>query len=75
MYRIIEEKRTITGTSKFYIQKRKRFLFWTWWEKITAYCDIAECDLVIDYESYKSAKRDLYLLNDSIETIVRSDEA
>jgi hypothetical protein len=34
-YRIIEEKNSRTSYSFFYIQVKRRFLFYTWWERVT----------------------------------------
>jgi len=71
MYRIIEEKKTITGTSKFYIQKHKRFLFWAWWEKIALYVTHYRNEPIYEFDSYEIAKRDLDRYTEKIEVVVR----
>lgn len=71
MYRIIEEKRTITEKSKFYIQKRKRFLFWIWWSKLTMYHPVADYELIYDFDTYEEAKSHFDWLADGIEVVVR----
>ena len=70
MYRIIEERTTVTKQSKFYIQKRKSFLWWTWWDKLTTYYWRYEMEIVHGYDSYESAKEDLDKFNDKIEVII-----
>ena len=71
MYRIIEEKTTVTKKSKFYIQKKIRFLFWEWWSKLKMYHPVFDVELDYDYDTYEDAKKDLDKINDKIDVLVR----
>ena len=70
MYRIIEERRSVTKTSKFYIQKRCSFLWWTYWKKSSTYYHSRDMELVLEYDTYEKAKKDLDYFNDKIEVII-----
>ena len=59
MYRIIEEKTTVTKKSKFYIQKKIRFLFLEWWSKLKMYHPVFDVELDYDYDTYEDAKKRL----------------
>ena len=71
MYRIIEEKTTVTKKSKFYIQKKIRFLFLEWWSKLKMYHPLFDVELDYDYDTYEDAKKDLDKINDKIDVRVR----
>lgn len=71
MYRIIEEKTTVTKKSKFYIQKKIRFLFLEWWSKLKMYHPVFDVELDYDYDTYEDAKKDLDKINDKIDVLVR----
>lgn len=69
MYRIIEEKKTITKTSKFYIQKHYKFLFWNWWSKLKIYCPSGDA-YIFSYKTIADARADLDKIKDKIEITI-----
>lgn len=71
MFRIIEEKETITGKSLFYIQEKKRFLFWQWWSYLTVSNPFSELEYYCVFDTYEKAKEKYDKLTQKIEVIVR----
>jgi hypothetical protein len=69
MYRIIEEKTTITKTSKFYIQKHHNFLCWNWWSKLRSYYPSGDF-YVYTYNTFRDAKADLDIIENKIEITI-----
>lgn len=65
-YRIIKETTTNTNVTKYYIEEKKKFLIWEWWQRKTYYhCDY-DITLDYDYPTYETAKREIDKLTDSI---------
>ena len=71
-YRIIEEKNIHTNKSIFYIQVKKRFLFYTWWERLTYPVYLSSSCIAYNKKSQEhstldSAKKELYQLTNEVE--------
>ena len=52
-YRIVKETSELTQKAKYYIEKKHRFLFWSWWSKIKMLNN--ECSYDLDFDSYEKA--------------------
>jgi hypothetical protein len=55
-YRIIEKLNTFSGTNEFYIQKKKRFLWWKYWTDLIHYDPIINASFVYSYDSIEEAR-------------------
>jgi hypothetical protein len=58
-WRIVKETKELTGRTKFYIEKKRRFLLWTWWSRYTMYVPYYGVELDYDYNSLDEAKKEL----------------
>ena len=75
-FRIIEERKTLSNTSKFFIQKKHGFFIFTWWKKIKNFSLNSKRYYIMEFETYEDAKNHFDYLNrqfnDKIVVIVRN---
>jgi hypothetical protein len=72
-YRIIEERNSRLGSTVFYIQAKRRFLFYTWWERVTerTYLSSGEgYNRKPAYADLDAAKKELDNLMNEVEYII-----
>jgi hypothetical protein len=75
-YRILEEKSTFTGKSRFYIQQKIRLLFWSWWRKTTHEEFVGQVNYTFydSFDTIEEARRKLQYFNEKFEKIIHDDK-
>ena len=65
-YRIVKETTTNTNITRYYIEEKKKFLIWEWWDRETYYSDFCHAEVAVDYITYQRAKDEIAKLTDKI---------
>lgn len=55
-FRIIEERKTLSNTSKFFIQKKHGFFIFTWWKKLKILVSILNVIILWNLKHMKMVK-------------------
>ena len=58
-YRIISREDDLDNTRKYYIQKRRRFLFWKYWSELTFYYPLTDSTYLYGYDSLEEARKEI----------------
>lgn len=69
-YRIVKETTTNTNITRYYIEEKKKFLIWEWWDRKTYYHSGYDIELDFDYITHQKAKDEIARLTDEIVTEV-----
>lgn len=64
-YKIIKETKSITKKEKFYVLRKRKFLFWTWWSRVKKYHPLIGA-LELDFDSQIEAQKCIDRLSDKI---------
>jgi len=65
-YRIVKETTSKTLVSRYYIERRNKFLWWTWWSKLAFFSPLYDTSFIESFTTLAEAEERVRELKDTI---------